>query len=548
MSQALYTSKTGLDAGQTQIDVIANNVANINTTAFKSANVTFSTLFSNTLSSGSAATRTGGGTNPRQIGLGTQVASISRDFSSGSFLQTGYNSDLMISGNGYFVVQDGSGTQYLTRDGHFTLDSAGNLVTAAGYKVVGTTNEYSARSSDVTVRVPSILNVALSGTPQDELAEKTVNDLNALAQGISPGTFILNVGGTSQSCAAADFTEVNAGQEYTYNPGGGGGAVTYNRMDMAALTTEDRNNMTELFGEVSPTDIYYKGTDGTYIKLDSETFPTTGNISVRNVQAQVSYTVGEGDLNSTLEDFVNSINNSFNSQGYPDIQFSVIDGGLQLENNSGEDISVANDGQTSNFLSETGLVDAIDAATDGQTLFYSEDMNQSAVISNSYNSADAIKRIDWSVSESGVLTAKYNDGSELTVTFDDNGRALWQYTTADKVVITASGLANSDLDMSGTDFIPANMVIEMGTVINDAGLIAETDNMWSIGPNAGEFAYGMSNANGFGSIKTGGLEGSNVDMATELSNMIIAQRAIQVNSRVFSTASSILETLAYLGQ
>ena len=175
-------------------------------------------------------------------------------------------------------------------------------------------------------------------------------------------------------------------------------------------------------------------------------------------------------------------------------------------------------------------------------------MNQSAVISNSYNSADAIKRIDWSVSESGVLTAKYNDGSELTVTFDDNGRALWQYTTADKVVITASGLANSDLDMSGTDFIPANMVIEMGTVINDAGLIAETDNMWSIGPNAGEFAYGMSNANGFGSIKTGGLEGSNVDMATELSNMIIAQRAIQVNSRVFSTASSILETLAYLGQ
>lgn len=548
MSQALYTSKTGLDAGQTQINVIANNVANINTTAFKSANVTFSTLFSNTLSSGSAATRTGGGTNPRQIGLGTQVASISRDFSSGSFLQTGYNSDLMISGNGYFVVQDGSGTQYLTRDGHFTLDSAGNLVTAAGYKVVGTTNEYSARSSDVTVRVPSILNVALSGTPQDELAEKTVNDLNALAQGVSPGTFILNVGGTSQSCAAADFTEVNPGQEYTYNPGGGGGAVTYNRMDMAALTTEDRNNMTELFGEVSPTDIYYKGTDGTYIKLDSETFPTTGNISVRNVQAQVSYTVGEGDLNSTLEDFVNSINNSFNSQGYPDIQFSVIDGGLQLENNSGEDISVANDGQTSNFLSEIGLVDAIDAATDGQTLFYSEDMNQSAVISNSYNSADAIKRIDWSVSESGVLTAKYNDGSELTVTFDDNGRALWQYTTADKVVITASGLANSDLDMSGTDFIPANMVIEMGTVINDSGLVAETDNMWSIGPNAGEFAYGMSNANGFGSIKTGGLEGSNVDMATELSNMIIAQRAIQVNSRVFSTASSILETLAYLGQ
>ena len=548
MSQALYTSKTGLDAGQTQIDVIANNVANINTTAFKSANVTFSTLFSNTLSSGSAATRTGGGTNPRQIGLGTQVASISRDFSSGSFQQTGYNSDLMISGNGYFVVQDGSGIQYLTRDGHFTLDSDGNLVTAAGYKVVGTTNEYAARSSDVTVKVPSILNVSVMGTARDEISEKTVRELNALAGGINSGTFIFNIGGTSQNAAAANFTEVNPGQQYTYNPGGGGGTVTYNRMDMAALTTEDRNNLIDLYAEVSPTDIIYKGTDGTYIKLQSEEFPTTGNLTVRNVQAQVSYTIGEGDLNSTLEEFVNSINNSFNAQGYGDLQFAVIDGGLQLENNLGEDVTVADQGQTSNFLSETGFSDALEASVDGQTLFYSNDMNQSAVISDSYNSADSIKRIGWSVSESGVLTAEYNDGSQLTVTFDDNGRAMWEYTTADKVIITASGLEGTDIDMSGTSYVPANMVLQLGTVINDAGLVAETDNMWSIGPNAGEFAYGMSNANGFGSIKTGGLEGSNVDMATELSNMIIAQRAIQMNSRVFSTASSILETIAYLGQ
>ena len=161
MSQALYTSKTGIDAGQTHINVVANNVANINTTAYKTANVTFSTLFSRTLSSGSAATRTGGGTNPRQIGLGTQVSSITRNFENGSFQQTGLSSDLMISGNGYFIVQDGSGNQYFTRDGHFSLDSDGNLVTAAGYKVVGTTNEYSPRSSDYTVKVPSVLNVAV---------------------------------------------------------------------------------------------------------------------------------------------------------------------------------------------------------------------------------------------------------------------------------------------------------------------------------------------------------------------------------------------------
>ena len=544
MSQALYTSKTGLDAGQTQINVIANNVANINTTAFKSANVTFSTLFSNTLSNGSAATRTGGGTNPRQIGLGTQVASISRNFESGTFQQTGYSSDLMISGNGYFVVQDGTGNQFLTRDGHFSLDSDGNLVTAAGYKVVGTTNEYSTKSSDLTVQVPSLLNVALSGTARDEIATKTVGQLNALSNGIQPGTFVFNIGGTTSSYAVADFNADGAPDTYIYKEGDPA-EVTYTKMDMSALTTEDRNAMTELYGELSPTDTYYQGDDGTYFK---GSFPYSGNIFVKNVQKSLSYHINDGDLNSTLQDFVTSINNEFNTQGYGNIRFEIIDGGLQLVNESGEDITVADEGQSSNFLSEIGITDAIESAVDGQTLFYSFDMNQSAVISNSFNSSTAIKRTDWSVSESGVLTAEYNDGSSLTVTFNENGRALWQYTTADNVIITSSGVAGSDLDMSGTNLEPANMVIQLGTVVNDSGLIAETDNMWTIGPNAGEFAYGMSGANGFGTLKSGGLEGSNVDMATELSNMIIAQRAIQVNSRVFSTASSVLETLSYLGQ
>ena len=86
MSQALHTSSTGINAGQSQINVIANNVANINTTAFKAANVTFETLYSNNLSYGSAATKDGGGTNPKQIGLGVKVGGITRNFTSGQFV------------------------------------------------------------------------------------------------------------------------------------------------------------------------------------------------------------------------------------------------------------------------------------------------------------------------------------------------------------------------------------------------------------------------------------------------------------------------------
>ena len=299
-----------------------------------------------------------------------------------------------------------------------------------------------------------------------------------------------------------------------------------------------------MYGDVEPTDVFFKGDDGTYIKGE---FPATGNVTIRNVQKQISYKISEGDLSSTLQDFVDSVNNSFNAQGFNNITFAVMDGGLQIENNSGEALSIA-DNQTTDFLTQVGFDDALDSAKAGQTLFYSNTMNKYATISTGNNTADAIKRSDWYVSEGGIVTAKYNDGSSLTVSFNDNGRALWQYTTSDNVVITSSGAEGTDLDMSSTGMEPAIMVIEMGSVINDAGLISQTDNLWSLGPNAGEFAYGMANTNGFGSLKSGGLEGSNVDMATELSNMIMAQRAIQANSRVFSTASSVLETITYLGQ
>ena len=147
MSQALHTASTGINAGQAQINVIANNVANINTVAYKSANMTFETLFSNNLSFGSAATKEGGGTNPQQIGLGVKIGGISRNFEIGTFVNTGRDTDVMISGNGYFVVQDGDGKQYYTRDGVFTTDSAGNLVTQSGMKVVGASSPYSDTAS-----------------------------------------------------------------------------------------------------------------------------------------------------------------------------------------------------------------------------------------------------------------------------------------------------------------------------------------------------------------------------------------------------------------
>ena len=176
MSQALHTSSTGINSGQAQINVIAHNVANINTTAYKSANLTFETLHSHNLSYGSAATKDGGGTNPKQIGLGVKVGGITRNFTNGSFVSTGRNLDTMISGNGFYVVQDAGKAEYFTRDGIFSVDSAGNLVTQSGMKVMGAKSTYSNAGSDKSVKIPKNMNAVVKG--DSNVGSKKLSELN----------------------------------------------------------------------------------------------------------------------------------------------------------------------------------------------------------------------------------------------------------------------------------------------------------------------------------------------------------------------------------
>ena len=89
--------------------------------------------------------------------------------------------------------------------------------------------------------------------------------------------------------------------------------------------------------------------------------------------------------------------------------------------------------------------------------------------------------------------------------------------------------------------------MQLAKVTNDGGLVAEGSNMYSVGVDSGLVLYTAANINGVGSVVTGALESSNVDLAQQFSNMILAQRLVQANSQVFSGANSLLETLVYLG-
>lgn len=131
MLRSLYSGISGLRSHQTMLDVTGNNIANVNTTGFKASATQFQDTLSQMTKGAGGAQAEAGGTNPAQIGLGVQVAGISTNFAQGSAQATGRATDMMISGDGFFVTSKG-GEQLYSRAGAFELDANGNLVSPDG--------------------------------------------------------------------------------------------------------------------------------------------------------------------------------------------------------------------------------------------------------------------------------------------------------------------------------------------------------------------------------------------------------------------------------
>jgi len=135
--RSLYSGASGMKNHQIKMDVIGNNVANVNTTGYKSGRANFADVLYQTIRYASAGTADTGGIMPSQVGLGMTVASITNDTGQGGLQNTGRALDLAIDGNGWFIVTpDDGNTRYYTRDGIFYVDNEGNLVNSSGYMVL----------------------------------------------------------------------------------------------------------------------------------------------------------------------------------------------------------------------------------------------------------------------------------------------------------------------------------------------------------------------------------------------------------------------------
>ena len=450
MTQAFYTAIGGMAAGQTKITVVADNIANMNTIGFKASNVNFSDVYYRTSSTGQAPTGQMGGINPKQTGIGVQTASITRDFAAGTTLSTGLNTDLCINGSSFFTVASPTVEILYTRDGNFTIDANGNMVTSSGYKLLGTNNLLDTTSSTIPIKIPTYINTVTTPSTIAQMGNKALDELNGTKSGgVSAGTFKI---------------------------------ITY----------------------------------------DDAGTPTEHDI-----------TINSSDM--TVNELITEIN------GIDDITATVVDGQIKITASGDvERFEVAN--EDTNIVTQLGF-GVMDPATKTAT---SEVINYHQTIGEGIpGSEDAQNFTSVSINENGLIEVKYGNNDTLTVMQDphDPSKMVLKYTLNDGTTITGTDLTVNDQLVEA-----ANLQIQMASFINPQGLTAQGNNTYSNAPNAGMVLYGSISSAAFGNVKSGVLEGSNVDLASEFADMVVSQRAIEANSRVFTTTNEILQTLSNLGR
>ena len=448
MTQSFYTAIGGMAAGQTKISVVADNIANMNTIGFKASNVNFSDVYYRTTSTGQAPTGQMGGINPKQIGIGVQTASIARDFSAGTTLTTGLNTDLCINGSSFFTVASPTVEILYTRDGNFTVDSNGNMVTSSGYKLLGTNNSLNTVSSTTPIKIPTYINTVTTPSTQAQMGNKALDELNGIKSGgVSSGTF--------------------------------------------TITTYDN------LGKPTP-----------------KTVTVTSDMTVNSLVAEINKAGG--------------------------VKASLVDGSLSIVADGVERFEIANG--TSNIVTQMGM-GSMDPTTKTAT---SEVINYHQTIGEGTPGSEESKNFtSVSINENGIIEVKYGNNDTLSVTQDPTNpsKMILKYTLNNGTIITGSDLTINDQLVE-----PANLQIQMASFVNPNGLTAQGNNTYASGPNCGMALYGSISSSAFGNVKSGVLEGSNVDLASEFADMVVSQRAIEANSRVFTTTNEILQTLTQLAR
>ena len=545
MMRSMYSAVSGLKTHQTRMDVIGNNIANVNTVAFKSSSVTFSDILYQTTSnaSGANATTGTGGVNAKQIGLGTTAAATKVSITSaGASETTGNPFDIRLTdknSTNFFIVNNGSENVF-TRSGSFYVDGSGNLcMSSTGYTVMGwqvdeTTGEIRKDTvSALRIMQEKNLTSAPEATTQATIAG--VLDEN--------DTDVKNDAGRVMNLNFYD----NLGYQYTAK--------------FAIKST---------------------GTDGKYtVELTSVLDSNNQNI-IKNLKKQeISKIFGDYQADATLGKYGLSKDYEFKNNKYvrkaDNKEFTVDTTDKTLfKANDGSQVSIteifsgitttmANDIKNPASKTKVEFDNATAQATvKGEKTSYDLVFDTSTGKFASIGGDTPSKMLNMSVLSSGLLNRNgnfqnitvdfsqclnYENGGKSTIGADagatdgktGKGRKLGAMTG---IFIDTSGRIYGTYDNGNTELLGQIAVAQFS---NASGLEKVGESCYRTTLNSGEFdGIGVEISADGSSMTTGELEMSNVDLSSEFTSMITTQRGFQANSRVITTSDTLLEELVNL--
>ncbi len=480
MLRSLYSGVSGMKVHQSRMDVIGNNISNVNTIGFKSSQVTFSDVLYQTSSAASGPDETTGraGVNAKQIGLGANFASVKTTMdTTGGSTRTDNPFDLMIEGDGFFVVSNGT-SNYFTKAGSFTLDANGTLCTATGYSVMG----WQVDPTDPTKVQPDTVSALHIMSAENMYSEpEATTNVHFNGNIDSADTDLTGTG------RVTNFTFYdNLGQSYTVQmlikQNTQADSLIKNEYSVALTDVLDCNGQSIFASKVDDGlgNITYEQSTITEVSLGDYTFsvasvdeltgvPTLGgDAPILSFNAATGKMVSIGD-----EEGVQSLNFSINIGGeHPFRDINVDFSALTMYANSGKTTIEGNKGDLENMGK-------------GRTAG-----NMSGV----------------SIDNAGKIYGVYDNGVS---------KLLGQ-------VVVAKFANNSGLEAVGNS------------------LFAESQ-------NSGEFdGIGEDITTAGGKFNVGVLESSNVDLASEFTDMVVTQRGFQANSRIITVSDTLLEELINL--
>ncbi len=543
MPNSLNTGVSGLLAHQRQLDMVANNLANLNTTAYKTQRIVFSDLLYESLAPATNGNGVSiGGTNPIEVGSGVRTAQIGRNFGQGSFNSTGQPLDFALQGDGFFVVSD-SNTNYYTRAGSFSLDDGGFLIDpSTGYPVMrfGPTGENNLegpsfqQTGDNRVRIP--LGETILGSPTSLV--QLSGTLNADSLGPAQQVLTSANGFLAGGVAATNATLLNDldTNSTPYAPGdqlvisgnnADGSAFSVNLPVDNTSTIDDIVNSINgaISGAVASLDA-----EGNLVLTSDESGPSTVTLSILDdagntgatdfiTHTLVATTVGrDGDLLSGQTE-INDVRGGIHNLGYEFQKAGPNEWNLQFTLPDGNGTVVA------------GLIENIEFSDDGTLLSIGGVPSATSNVTINFDGILEDQSFDVQINDLFQISAPFS------MSIDQNGVEPGKLVN---VMVNSDGLLQG-VSSSGQIFDLAQMAIALFR--NPQGLSASGNNYFEATLNSGTVDLGAAGAGGRGTVRAGQLEGSNVDVAYEFTQLIVAQRGFSANARSITVADEILEEL-----